>query len=268
MTTKKTHRFGAYGYIPDLPDFRDLTLAVMRPEGEALPTHVDLSHLCPPVYDQGQLGSCTGNSIAAALQFERNKMGDPNALDMVPSRLFIYYNERVKEHTVHSDAGAQIRDGIKVVAKQGACYETGGSGSWPYDISKYAVKPGIECYDVGALDRALTYARVAQTNNDMRACLASGSPIVIGFTVYDSFESDEVAKTGVVPMPAKHESVAGGHAVLIVGYDDPSKRYIVRNSWGANWGQDGYFTIPYEYFENPDLASDLWNITLASPDAG
>src|SRR5690349_5986657 len=125
---------GHYGWVPDLPDHRDLTYAAPAAFLTALPTSVDLRPGCPDVYDQGQLGSCTANSIGGAFQFEQIKQ---KVKDFVPSRLFIYYNERVIENTVNSDSGAQIRDGIKVVAKQGAPPET----DWPYDINKFAQKP-------------------------------------------------------------------------------------------------------------------------------
>jgi C1A family cysteine protease len=94
----------------------------------------------------------------------------------------------------------------------------------------------------------------------MRACLAEGFPFVFGFTVYESFESQQVARTGVVEMPGRGERVMGGHAVLAVGYRDSEKRFTVRNSWGAGWAMKGYFTMPYDYLPNPNLAEDFWTI--------
>jgi C1A family cysteine protease len=221
-----------------------------------LPSKVDLRPNCPPVYDQGQLGSCTGNAIAGAVQFDREKQ--KLKPDFVPSRLFIYYGERVIEGTVNSDAGAQIRDGIKVVAKQGVPPET----DWPYDITKFADKPPPKAFTDALKDLAVSYSRVAQNLGQMKGCLASGFPFVFGFTVYDSFESQQVAQTGVVPMPASGESVLGGHAVVAVGFDDGQQRFIVRNSWGTGWGMQGYFTIPYAYLTDTGLASDFWTIRL------
>jgi C1A family cysteine protease len=163
------------------------------------------------------------------------------------------------EGTVGTDAGAQIRDGIKSVAQLGVPPET----DWPYDIEKFAQKPPQPAYTDALHDRAVSYSRLVQTLSQMKGCLASGFPFVFGFTVYESFESQEVAASGVVPMPKPAEQVLGGHAVMAVGYDDPSGVFIVRNSWGPAWGQAGYFTMPYAYLTNPDLASDFWTARKA-----
>jgi C1A family cysteine protease len=252
MTTKR------YGWVPDLPDHRDLLYAAPVAALAALPAKVDLTPQCPAkVYDQGQLGSCTANAIAATLEFDMMKEKLPSIV--TPSRLFIYFNEREKEHTVQEDAGAQIRDGIKVVNKLGACPEP----MWVYDDAnpgRFQERPTKECYTEALKHKALTYHRVARTLAQMRSCLASGYPFVFGFSVYDSFESDKVAKTGVVPMPGANEALLGGHAVLAVGYDDASQRFIVRNSWGPTWGMKGYFTLPYAYLLDSNLSDDFWTI--------
>ncbi len=259
MATPATpHKIQRYGWIPDLPDARDHLYAAPAAVMAALPPKADLRPQCPPVYDQGQLGSCTGNAIAAAIQFDRMKQ--KLSPDFVPSRLFIYYNERVIEGTVSTDSGAQIRDGIKAVAKQGACPEP----DWPYDIAKFAVRPPRADYTEALGDRAVSYSRLAHNPNLLKGCLASGYPFVFGFTVYESFESQAVAQSGIVPMPSPSEQVIGGHAVLAVGYDDGSQRFTVRNSWGASWGSDGYFMMPYAYLTDPNLADDLWTIRLVS----
>lgn len=147
---------------------------------------------------------------------------------------------------------------MKSVATQGDCPET----EWPYDPDQFAVAPPAPCYTDALRYTVYQYFAVAQDLADMRACLAAGYPFVFGFTVYRSFESEAVAESGVVPMPGPFESVVGGHAVLAVGYDDPSGTFIVRNSWGTDWGQGGYFTIPYAYLTNSNLADDLWTIRL------
>jgi hypothetical protein len=199
--------------------------------------------------------NCTANAIAGAIEFERLKQ---NLSDLVPSRLFIYYNERVIEGTVNSDSGAEIRDGIKSVAQQGVCPET----EWPYDISKFDQQPPASAYQDALMDRAVSYQLVVQNLTQMKGCLASGYPFVLGFTVYESFESPDVAKTGHAPMPGPGEQQIGGHAVLAVGYDDSQQWFIVRNSWGAAWGMSGYFTLPYTYLTQSSLAADFWTIRL------
>jgi C1A family cysteine protease len=250
------YRIKRFGWVPDLPDARDHLYAAPLGVMGALPGSVDLRSKFPACYDQGQLGSCTGNAIAGAVQFERRKqMLSP---DFTPSRLFIYYNERVMEGTVNTDAGAMIRDGIKSVAKQGVCTEK----TWPYVISKFAKKPPAKAYTEAKKYTATSYSRVTRTLNQMKGCLASGFPFVFGFTVYDSFEGTAVAKTGKVPMPKPSETVLGGHAVLAVGYNDAQDRFIVRNSWGTGWGQKGYFTMPYAYLTDPNLSDDFWTIRL------
>jgi C1A family cysteine protease len=243
------HKIQKYGWVPDLPDQRDFMYAAPAPFQQNIPPSVDLSGKCPPVYDQGQLGSCTANAIAAAIEFDQKKR-------FVPSRLFIYYNERVIEGTVASDSGAQIRDGIKSVATQGAPPET----VWPYDIAKFSVTPPPVAYTDAKADMVTLYQRLIQDLNTMRGCLASGFPFVFGFTVYSSFESAAVAKSGIVPMPASGEQSVGGHAVMAVGYSDASRQFLVRNSWGPGWGLKGYFKIPYAYLTETNLASDFWTI--------
>lgn len=246
-----------YGWVADLPDHRDHIYSAPMQVVTSLPTKVDLSSQCPAVYDQGQLGSCTANAIAGAIEFDLMK---EKKKDFMPSRLFIYYNERDIEGTVDSDSGAQIRDGIKSIASQGDCPEK----EWSYDISKFAQKPLQKCYDDALKHKAVQYQRITRTLNQMKGCLASGYPFVFGFTVYDSFESEEVAKTGQLNMPSAGENVVGGHAVLAVGYDDTQNRFIVRNSWGASWAMKGYFTMPYGYLLDQNLSDDLWTVRVVN----
>jgi C1A family cysteine protease len=162
----------------------------------------------------------------------------------------------VIEGTVDHDAGAQIRDGIKAVAKLGAPPES----DWPYDIAKFANRPPPQAYSDAKQDLVSAYSRVVQDVTQMRGCLAEGYPFVFGFTVYQSFEGASVAQTGIVPMPGTGEAVLGGHCVVAVGYDDTKRQFTIRNSWGTGWGLNGYCLMPYEYLINPRLASDFWTI--------
>jgi C1A family cysteine protease len=258
MTAPTPRQVKRYGWVPDLPDQRDHIFAAPPAVITALPSSVDLRDQCPKeIYDQGRLGSCTANAIAGAFEFDLLKQG---LADFMPSRLFIYYNERVKLGTVDVDSGAMIRDGIKSVSKQGVCTET----SWPYDIAKFTDQPPQACYDEALGNRATSYQRITPTLSQLKGCLAHGYPIIFGFRVYESFESAEVAQTGVAPMPQADEQALGGHAVLAVGYDDAGGRFLVRNSWGSGWGRDGYFTMPYAYLTDRGLSSDFWTILQVS----
>lgn len=244
-----------YGWKPDLPDHRDHTYSAPRRLTKALPKKVDLRPKCPPVYDQGELGSCTGQAVAAVFSFAKKKES-PKAPFMSPSRLFIYYNERVMEGTVSVDNGAQIRNGIKSVVKKGVCREA----LWPYHIPSFKKRPPKPAFVEAMLNQAISYERIAHSLNHMKACLASGFPFVFGFSVYEGFESEQVAKTGKLDMPNASEPSLGGHAVVAVGYNDTTQRFLVRNSWGLDWGLKGYFTMPYGYLLDPNLSDDFWTI--------
>ena len=250
-----------YTWIKQQPDIRDYNfskLKTVKTIVPTLPSHITLRQWCSEVEDQGDLGSCTANAWAGLLQYNEIKNGRGGALYNDLSRLFLYYNERVIEGTVGEDSGAQLRSGAKALATNGICIEK----EWPYKINSFKQKPTSQCY-TDALPNVIHSYYSINTFNDLKTSLANGFPFVFGFTVYESFESQKVADTGVVPMPnLKKEQVLGGHAVLAIGYNDSQKRFLVKNSWGKNWGLSGtlagYFTIPYDYLANPNLASDFW----------
>lgn len=255
-----------YGWRPDLPDIRDRRFDHLKAALPSLPTFVDMRAQMPAVYDQGDEGSCTANMGAGLFQWASIKYGLPN---FIPSRQFIYYNERVLEGDVTSDGGAQCRDALIVLNKQGVCPET----EWPYIPANLATQPTPECYAAALKNLATAYLAVDPNTHAVKSALAQGYPVGFGFTVYDSFEDDSVAKTGIMPMPATDENVLGGHAVIRVGYYDnamlpvtldngavlgphPSGGYyIVRNSWGTSWGDGGYFYAPYGM---DAFSSDFW----------
>ncbi len=253
------------GWLPDLPDARDFSYAAPLKVMQALPAKTDLRSKCPAVYNQGRLGSCTANALSGAFEIGQKIQGRPI---WVPSRLFLYYNERVAIHTTSSDSGAFLRDGIKSLNKDGICKEA----EWTYDDnpapgSKYSKKPPQSCYSHAVQNEIISYQRLVSSNiNTLKGCLAEGYPFVFGFTVYESFRSPQLAKTGIMPMPDfSKEKVIGGHAIVAVGYDDSKQALLIRNSWGGSWGIGGYFYMPYAYATNGNLADDFWTIrTLKS----
>ncbi len=270
FSSSRTRRSQQFGWLPDAPDARDHLYSA--PMAVSLPRQFDLRdhYGCPPVYDQKKLGSCTANALAAALQFERMRQNLPRSL-AIPSRLFIYFNERRITDTTASDCGAQLRDGIKSIASQGACFEGATKSDWPYVVRAFKRAPRTVCYQTALENRAISYSRLNQTVDQMRLCLASGYPFVFGFSVYESFPNLQLKRlrrqTGDVPLPGAGERVIGSHAVMGVGYDDDTQRFTVRNSWGKAWGRRGYCYMPYAYLANRGLASDFWTIRLVSAHA-
>lgn len=259
----------SYGWRPDKPDKRDLYHTPPARLTLVLPPSIDQRPKMPPVYDQGALGSCTFNMASGMMHYLmlngmhiRDNVGEV----FTPSRLAGYYDERVIEGTVDWDSGAEIRDALKVIAQNGVGPEdrAGAPENWPYDISKFKVKPPAAYYAEATTHQGLVYSRVQQNECMMKGVLAQGLPIGIGFTVYDSFESDYTNSTGIVTMPGPGEGVLGGHAVMVVGYDDEGKAapiprcWIVRNSWGEGWGDAGYCYFPYAYLLDSGLSDDFW----------
>lgn len=226
---------------------------------KSLPESVDLRKFCPPVYDQGNLGSCTANALAGCYQIREIEENMKN--QFTPSRLFIYYCERNIEGTVNQDSGALMADGIKVITKVGVCDEK----IWPYDISKFNVKPPQICYVKALKNKCLTAMAISNNIDQLKISLSKGYPIVLGISVYESFESETTAETGIISVPnINNEQYLGGHAVCLVGWQKINNKeyFILRNSWGVGWGyqKSGYAMIPSEYLANPNLASEFYSI--------
>lgn len=245
-----------YGWRPQPKDFRDISYKSIRPKlaVPALPDAVDLTQISPVVFDQGDLGSCTANAIVAAYEADCRSAipANPNGCPEL-SRLFLYYNERAMEGTIDYDAGANIRDGIKSIAKAGICREE----LHPYDISTFRDFPTVTAYNDALNHQAIEYAAVDNKTYDICAAIADGHFVVFGFTVYTSFES-EWKEHGVMPIPKHYERTVGGHAVCAVGYDMAKQMFLVKNSWGEDWGIKGYFWMPFVCMQN--LSSDHWVI--------
>jgi C1A family cysteine protease len=266
------------GWIPDLPDYRDCSFKDTIDSAKLTnlpPTAIIPEEELPAVFDQGHLGSCVGNSTSTMMSYIR---------DVTPrSRLQIYYEARRIVGQENVDEGCYIRDAIKVISTIGAGRETW----WPYIESNVFVDPPLKVDRDALWRKVFSYARL-ETCDDFRKCLADGFPFVIGFTVYDQFQSGSTGKTGILNWPKSGERVHGGHAVCVIGYDTqfktsqwaqdarnmgvaeidiPEAVYIVRNSWGKDWGRNGNFAVDALYFENPNLANDAWTIRNAENDS-
>lgn len=212
-----------------------------------------------PIFDQGYLGSCVANALSFVYTLLEYKQG--NYLNIIPSRLFIYYNGRVIENSVQFDYGLQIYDGIYTMRTNGVCDEK----LWPYVISKFSTKPSVICYQKALNGRILTLNPIAQTLIALQTAISSGFPVVFGIDVYESFESQSVDRTGIVPIPnTRIETLLGGHCIVLIAYNNANKLFTFRNSWGKGWGAAGNGYIPYAYVTNPNLAFDFFTINSIS----
>ena len=256
-SVKRTYGWSGHSKKDARDRFHDFRRAENDP---SLPTKVDFRKNCPLIYDQLALGSCVSNAVAGAMQYTMTKLKLPDT--SMRSRLFIYYNARAVEGTIYQDAGSTIRDGMKVAAKMGACPET----DWPYNISYFTSQPSQASYSDAVKCRISEYRQVRQELNQLKQCLSQETPIVCGVLVYSSFESPDATKTGKIPMPGQGEEILGGHAIMLVGYDDSINSFIFRNSWGTSWGDHGYGYLPYDYITSPALSDEFWTLTVVAED--
>jgi len=243
MKTKRIYNLKKQ--TPDHRDFQAKKLLNVH-ASVVLPPAVDIRSKCPAVYDQGTLGSCSANAGIAA-----RVMLDNLSADL--SRLFQYYMERKIEHDVNTDGGAQMRDIGKALLNYGATPEV----YFPYVIANFKKAPTHDAITHALTYKIKSYHAVADVTGIKQILALMQQPVLSGIDVYASFESDKVAKTGLVPVPKPNEKNLGGHAILIVGYNDAKKWFICRNSWGETWGDKGYFYLPYDFFTK-GFASDFW----------
>lgn len=255
-----------FGWKRDLPSQTDWPYA-LHPEflsAEPLPKKVDHRAEMSPVEDQGPLGSCVAQATGGQLerlqlqaikeQANSPTVFGPEFKDV--SRLFIYFNARAIDGNTNEDAGTYIRSAVMAVRHTGICRES----LWPYNPSRVFHVPSSECYEEGAKHKIFAGYRLDHRSEaQLKRCLASGYPFMFGVSLFESFMSREVARTGIVPMPSRREGFLGGHAMLCVGYDEEEKCWIVRNSWNKHWGIDGYCKIPFPMLTG-DLAADFWTI--------
>ncbi len=259
------------GWIPDYPDIRDYTpehemvapiLKKIESKDKQLPSSVDLRQWCPPIEDQGNLGSCTAQSGVALVEYyERRAFGK----HIDASRLFLYKTTRNLLHW-EGDTGATIRSTMGAMVLFGIPPED----YWLYNIEKFDEEPPAFCYSFAKEYQSIRYFRLDSINTtktklleEIKKHLTEGIPCMFGFTVYDSIEG--AAEDGKIPFPSLGERVTGGHAIVAVGYDDKIKiknskgALLIRNSWGTVWGVDGYGYLPYDYVLQ-GLARDFWSV--------
>lgn len=232
------------------PDARDHQLKLLNPKLK-ISKSVNLKSELPYIFDQGRIGSCTANSAGSMYSWIVKKN---NGQTFIPSRLFLYYNTRVIQGTVGYDSGASLRNTMKSLKDYGVCPET----SWAYLYDNLFTKPTSTCYEQGSQRQALSYASVAISLVSMKNVLQT-RPFILGILVYSSFFYPSVSKTGYVPVPnIQKEKLLGGHAILVLGYDDAKQCFYCRNSWGTSWGMNGDFYLPYQYATNRKLSFDAW----------
>lgn len=263
------------GWARELPDLRDFTLeqprvqkilqgsAVLGEPTAALETSIDLRKWCPPIEDQGQLGSCTAQAGVGLMEYYERRAFNTH-LDA--SRLFLY---KVTRNLLHwtGDPGAYLRTTLKAMVLFGVPPEE----YWPYDVGRFEQEPPAFCYAFAQNYQPLSYLRLDPAGTLPEALLArikqmlvGGFPSIFGFTVYSSLS--QAASTGEIPFPQQGDRAVGGHAVMAVGYDDRKSiggrtgALLIRNSWGRGWGREGYGWLPYAYVES-GLAVDWWTIT-------
>jgi C1A family cysteine protease len=266
----KPYRIKRFGWLPDPLDHRDLRVnsaPVKQALGETakfaakggikakpvpkLPAKVDLSDQCTRIEDQGDIGSCTAQSVVGLVEYLW-KQTYGKAVDA--SRLFVYKATRNLLGWT-GDTGAFVRSTIKAVRLFGTCPED----YWPYREPDFDNEPPAFCYAFAQNFKTIVYYRLDENVEALRASLAQGVPFAFGFTCFESLFNPDVEQTGLIPFPQSSETVIGGHAVMAVGYDHAKKHFIIRNSWGRGWGRNGYGYLPYEYFEQ-NLADDCWCI--------
>lgn len=260
----------AMGWQPDLPDIRDFTIETPAVKGildksaplksyrSALPDDVDLRKWCSPIEDQEDIGSCTANAGVGLMEYYQRRVFGKH-LDL--SRLFLYKTTR-NLLGWDGDTGAYLRTTMKAMVMLGVCPES----HLPYNTFDFDEEPEAFHYALAQNFQSVKYFRLdvfgiqgQMLLDQIKWMLAAGLPSMFGFTVYDSISND-----GWIPFPKEGDKVAGGHAIVAVGYDDQQGNgaLLIRNSWGTNWGHDGYGWLPYEYVLR-GLASDFWCMSQA-----
>lgn len=244
-------RYRLGGWVPSDPNAPQPALkATSHPD---LPPAVDLSPMCSPVENQGQIGSCTANSVAGAMEYHQILHRQP-LTDL--SRLYIYYNARRIRGRTDQDTGCSMAEAVASYLAFGACPEA----VWPYRHHLWDQEPSPEAYASAGFFPDLQYAAL-DYGLDLKIALYSGLPVIFGMGVPDSFQTVGGKYGHVKPLPeGGWEPPAGGHAMLIVGYNDQKRAWLVRNSWGTGWGLNGHVWIDYAYMDHYRQPLGFWTI--------
>lgn len=243
-------------YFFEPKDDRDMPLKSFYGENidiNNLPTRASVRGEWGEIMDQGELGSCVANSVCGCIRFVRRKEG-LSVYD--PSRLYnYYYGRKVEGFPLNEDTGLYIRSGYKSVAHYSVCSEK----TWPYAVRRFTQEPTMYARNAAANHKTFSYFSIPHDLKMLKKCIADGYPISFGFTVFSSFMTTATARTGYVPVPNQYrEEILGGHCMTIVGYDDTQQHFIVANSWGKDWGENGYCYFPYEFMMDFENVSDFW----------
>jgi C1A family cysteine protease len=256
-----------FGWVPDIPDFRDHTVDEFLDTLEPVPPGLASFSLRDkepvPPWEQGDLSSCSSHATAFCVQYQRQEQG---LLNVVPSRLFIYYGTREIEGTTEWNVGTSLRDNIKTIVLQGTPPEE----MWPYIPAAYSERPPDRAYAAAEKLQALKYASVGHDLDVIKRLIYNNLPVALGFTVYQSFYWPECQQEGRMPVPNPDEEVVSAHAVVWMGWDDnmpaPNTTDLgtleTRNSWGPFWGDAGHLWMPYEFARNSHMSSDYWVVRL------
>lgn len=238
-----------------------LSINLRITHSHAQPLIIDHRSTCPEVYIQGSIGSCSAQALACVFYHNLKKFNFDNVF--LPSRLFLYYNTRAMKHSINCDNGGSIRDALKAFHAYGICSED----LWSYDVNNLKITPPANAYIMAQNYDGIIYARVPQLLNQMKQCLLDGYLFVFGMSVYSNFENELFEKTGRgLKQPTSNDTYLGGHAACAVGFNDNEKVFIIRNSWSSEWGDNGYFYLPYDYMLNSDLVFDIWTFRLRNND--
>lgn len=241
-----------FGWRPSLPDFRDFRYRAISPDKEVAQLPPVKYLICPPVVDQGDLGSCVFFALSYAME---SAQVSQDIIPENPSQLFAYYHYRETYGQIDYDDGAMIRDAVKLLAADGIC----GEEDWPYLTANFAVKPPFQSY-IKAREHRIQSYHALETMEDMLNCIADGYGFVCGISVYSSIDDAVVVKTGKVPVPGKDDKFLGGHAIYVGGYNLHKQMFKFQNSWGKDWGDQGFGWIPFAYLESNGLCGDRWTV--------